>query len=162
MKENKKVINATPTEYNGIKFKSLIEVMVYKTLLQQGFEPQYEPITYVIWSGFRPTIPFYTRNEKTKQQILNLRKLVDVTYTPDFYIEYKGLKIIIEAKGFENDVWPYKFKMFRHLLEQQPDKDKYLIFEIFTKKQLLEAIEIIKGYGTSRENDELNHVPTKE
>lgn len=150
--ENKKVINATPTEYNGIKFKSLIEVMVYKTLLQYGFEPQYEPITYIIWSGFRPTIPFYTRNNKTKQQILNLRKLVDVTYTPDFYIEYEGLKIIIEAKGFENDIWPYKFKMFRHLLEQQPDKDKYLIFEIFTKKQLLEAIEIIKSYGASREN----------
>lgn len=160
--ENKKVINATPTVSNGIEFKSKIEVMVYNTLVQHGFEPQYEPITYVIWSGFRPTIPFYTRNEKTKQQILNLRKLVDVTYTPDFYIEYKGLKIIIEAKGFENDVWPYKFKMFRHLLEQQPDKDKYLIFEIFTKKQLLEAIEIIKGYGTSSENDELNQVPTKE
>lgn len=159
--ENKKVINATPTEYNGIKFKSLIEVMVYKTLLQYGFEPQYEPITYIIWSGFRPTIPFYTRNDKTKQQILNLRKLVDVTYTPDFYIEYEGLKIIIEAKGFENDVWPYKFKMFRHLLEQQPDKDKYLIFEIFTKKQLLEAIEIIKSYGASRENKKPDQVPTK-
>lgn len=159
--ENKKVKNATPTEYNGIKFKSLIEVMVYKTLLQYGFEPQYEPITYIIWSGFRPTIPFYTRNDKTKQQILNLRKLVDVTYTPDFYIEYEGLKIIIEAKGFENDVWPYKFKMFRHLLEQQPDKDKYLIFEIFTKKQLLEAIEIIKSYGASRENKKPNQVPTK-
>ena len=158
---NRRIRNATPTEYNGIKFKSLIEVMVYKTLLQQGFEPQYEPITYVIWSGFRPTIPFYTRNEKTKQQILNLRKLVDVTYTPDFYIEYKGLKIIIEAKGFENDVWPYKFKMFRHLLEQQPDKDKYLIFEIFTKKQLFEAIEIIKGYGTSGENKKINSVPAK-
>lgn len=159
--ENKKVINATPTEYNGIKFKSLIEAMVYKTLLQYGFEPQYEPITYIIWSGFRPTIPFYTRNDKTKQQILNLRKLVDVTYTPDFYIEYEGLKIIIEAKGFENDIWPYKFKMFRHLLEQQPDKDKYLIFEIFTKKQLLEAIEIIKSYGASRENKIPNQVPTK-
>lgn len=159
--ENKKVINATPTEYNGIKFKSLIEAMVYKTLLQYGFEPQYEHVTYIIWSGFRPTIPFYTRSDKTKQQILNLRKLVDVTYTPDFYIEYEGLKIIIEAKGFENDVWPYKFKMFRHLLEQQPDKDKYLIFEIFTKKQLLEAIEIIKSYGASRENKKPNQVPTK-
>lgn len=158
---NKKVINATPSEYNGIKFKSLIEVMVYKTLLQNGFEPQYEPNTYIIWGGFKPTIPFYTRTEKTKKQILNLRKLVDITYTPDFYIEFQGLKIIIEAKGFENDVWPYKFKMFRHFLEQQPDKDKYLIFEIFTKKQLLEAITIIKSYGTNTENEKSSSELTK-
>ena len=37
--ENKKVKNATETEYNGIKFKSLTEVTIYKTLLQEGFEP---------------------------------------------------------------------------------------------------------------------------
>lgn len=161
MGENKKVKNATPTIYNNIKFKSSIEVMVYKTLLQYGFNPLYEPTKYLLWKGFQPTIPFYTRNNK-KQHILNTRKLVDITYTPDFYIEYKGLKIIIEAKGFENDVWPYKFKMFRYLLEQQEDKEKYLIFEVFTKKQLLEAIEIIKSYGTSRENEDLNKVLTKE
>lgn len=151
MAENKKVRNATPFEYNGIQFKSLLEVMVYKTLLQEGLEPKYEANTYILWKGFRPTVPFYTRNKK-KQHVLNLKKLIDIKLTPDFYLEYKGVKVIIEAKGMENDVFPYKLKLLREYLEKQPDKDRYLLFEIFTKKQLLEAITIIKDYGNSRED----------
>lgn len=158
---NKKVINATPTEYNGIQFKSLIEVMVYKTLLQQGLNPVYEPTTYTIWTGFKPTVPYYTRSVKTKQQKLNLRKLEDTTYTPDFYLEYKGIKVIIEVKGYSNDVWPYKFKMFRRLLEDLPDKDNYLLFEIFTKRQLLEAIDIIKSYDSTREHTKTISIPAE-
>lgn len=157
---NKKILNATPTEYNGIKFKSLIEVMVYKTLLQYGFNPLYEPTTYIIWQGFRPTVPYYTRDSK-KVMICNMRKLVDITLTPDFYIQYNGYKIIIEAKGFENELFPYKLKMLREVLETYPDKDKYLIFEIFTKKQLLEAIEIIKKYGSDIPTKEVNLVSAK-
>ncbi len=157
---NRRIKNATPEEYGDIKFKSKIEAMVYKTLLQYGLEPEYETHTYTIWEGFRPTVPFYTRN-KAKATILNLKKLINITYTPDFYMEYQGLKIIIEVKGQVNDVFPYKFKLFRWHIENLPDKDKYLIFEIFTKKQLLEAIEIIKSYGASRENKKPNQVPTK-
>lgn len=129
--------------------------MVYKTLIQEGFKPLYEPTRYTLWVGNRPTIPFYTR-DKNRKQVLNLTKLINITYTPDFYMEYNGMKIIIEAKGFENDVWPYKFKMFRQLLESYIDREKYLLFEIFTKKQLLEAITIIKSYGSNTENKKLN------
>ena len=157
---NKKVINAIPSEYNGIKFKSLIEVMVYKTLLQHGFEPEYETHTYTIWEGFRPTVPFYTRN-KAKDTILNLKKLINITYTPDFYMEYQGLKIIIEVKGQVNDVFPYKFKMFRKHIEDLPDRENYLIFEVFTKKQLLEFIQIIKD-ESHRKNEEIAQQFTKE
>lgn len=150
--ENKKIKNATPEVCLNIRFKSQLEAMVYKTLLQAGFKPEYETHTYVIWEGFRPTVPFYTR-DKQKRSILNLKKLINVSYTPDFYIEYEGLKIVIEAKGMENDIFPYKFKMFRKYIEELSDKDDYLIFEIFTKKQLLECIEIIKAYATSRKNE---------
>lgn len=150
--ENKKIKNATPEVCLNIKFKSRLEVMVYKTLLQAGFKPEYETHTYIIWSGFRPTVPFYTRDKK-KQTILNLKKTVNITYTPDFYMEYEGLKIIIEAKGQVNDVFPYKFKMFRKYIEELPDKDDYIILEVFTKKQLMEFIEIIKAYATSRKNE---------
>lgn len=158
---NKKVVNATPEEYSNIRFKSKIEVIVYKTLLQYGFKPEYETHTYTIWEGFKPTVPFYTRN-KAKVTVLNLKKLINITYTPDFYIEYEGLKIIIEVKGSTNDVFPYKFKMFRWHIENMPDKDDYLIFEIFTKRQLLESIEIIKSYATSRKDKETSKEITKE
>ena len=151
--ENRRIRNATPEEYGNIKFKSKIEAMVYKTLLQHGFEPEYETHTYTIWEGFRPTVPFYTCN-KAKATILNLKKLINITYTPDFYMEYQGLKIIIEVKGQVNDVFPYKFKLFRKHIEDLPDKENYLIFEVFTKKQLLEFIQIIKDEA-NRKNKEI-------
>lgn len=151
--ENKKIKNATPVKYSNIKFRSRIEAMVYKTLLQHGFKPEYETHKYIIWEGFRPTVPFYTRN-RYKDTVLNLKKLINITYTPDFYIEYQGLKIIIEAKGQVNDVFPYKFKLFRWYIENLPDKEKYIIFEVFTKKQLLEFIKIIKDEA-NRKNQEI-------
>ena len=43
---NHKVKNATPLEYNNIQFKSRLEVMIYKTLLQEGFSVQYEHTKY--------------------------------------------------------------------------------------------------------------------
>lgn len=158
--ENQKIRNATPEEYNSIKFKSKIEAMVYRTLLQYGFKPEYEAHTYTIWEGFRPTVPFYTRN-KDRITILNLKKLINITYTPDFYMEYQGLKIIIEVKGAVNDVFPYKFKLFRKYIENLPDKKNYLIFEVFSKKQLLEFIQIIKDEA-SRKNEKITEQLTQE
>ncbi len=158
--ENRRIRNATPEEYSNIRFRSKIEVMVYKTLLQYGFEPEYEAHTYTIWEGFKPTVPFYTRN-KAKATVLNLKKLISITYTPDFYMEYQGLKIIIEVKGAVNDLFPYKFKMFRKYIEDLPDKENYLIFEVFTKKQLLEFIQIIKD-ESHRKNKKITQQFTQE
>lgn len=52
--------------------------------------------------------------------------------------------------------------MFRQLIESYPDHDKYLIFEIFSKRQLLEAIKVIKSYGGSRQNEEVNKQSARE
>jgi len=154
MSGNKKIKNANPKEYNGIQFKSLLEVMTYKTLLQENIVPEYETHTYLIWEGFVPTIPFLTKNtlkRKDKRCIplsistMQVRKPINgITYTPDFYFEYGDKKIIVEVKGVANDVYPYKFKMFRKYLEEQPDKDAYIIWEIHTKKQLLECVNHLK------------------
>ena len=150
--KNKKIKNATPNQLGNIKFKSKLETNIYKTLIKEGFTPQYEEHKFILWEGFRPSVPFYTR-DKYKNTVLKLNKLINITYTPDFYLEYKGLKIIIEAKGMVNDVYPYKFKMFRKVIEKRPDKEDFMLFEIYTKKQLLESIQIIKAYATNRQNE---------
>lgn len=143
--KNKKIKNATITEYNGIKFKSKLEVTMYKLLLKAGFTPQYEKNTYLLWKGIKPTIPFYTKDKKTKLLKLDITKLRDMTYTPDFTFHYNGRLIIIEVKGKENDTYPIRKKLFRGLLESL-SQDNPLFFEIFTQKQMLQAIEIIKSY----------------
>ena len=143
---NHKVKNATPLEYNNIQFKSRLEVMIYKTLLQEGFNVQYEPIKYIIWEGFKPNVSFYNKDKKTRMLKLDNKRLRDITYTPDFVFEYKDTTIVIEAKGFENDTFPIKKKLFRKRLENQNSQgNKYIFFEIFTKRQLMQAIDIIKN-----------------
>lgn len=144
--DNKKIKNATKKEYNGIQFKSLLEVMVYKTLLQKGFEPHYEASKYPIWRGFKPEVPCYKPN---KQGVLELQKnkIIDITYTPDFIFIAPDNKtvIIMEIKGFQNDTYPLKEKMFRGYLEDLLHKvnQPTMFFQIKNKTQLLEAIDII-------------------
>lgn len=145
--QNKKIKNATPLEYEGIKFKSRLEVMAYKTLLQEGFNPEYESETYILWGGFKPTVPFYDKDLKTGTLRLNNKKIIDLKYTPDFTFKYKDYLVIIEIKGMENDTFYIKKKLFRSYLEDMVTKynQKSIFFEIFNKRQLLEAINIIRN-----------------
>lgn len=141
--ENKKIINASPLEYDGISFKSKLEKMAYQTLKEQGFPVLYEPKKFIIWEGFRPNVPFYNKDASTRMLKMDSKKVIDISYTPDLMFEYNNHHIIIEMKGFENNTYPLKKKIFRKWLESNYPNSIY--FEIFTKKQLLQAIDIIKN-----------------
>lgn len=141
--ENKKIINASPLEYEGIFFKSKLEKMAYQTLKEQGFPVLYEPKKFIIWEGFRPNVPFYNKDASTRMLKMDSKKVIDISYTPDLMFEYNNHLIIIEMKGFENNTYPLKKKIFRKWLESNYPNSIY--FEIFTKKQLLQAIDIIKN-----------------
>ena len=159
---NKKIRNATRSISGGITFKSKLEKSIYDTLLEQGFNPKYEPITFVIWEGFRPTIPYYDREtnyqrdvrlaasggSSAKMLVRKKARILNVQYTPDFYFKYNDLNVYIEAKGIENDVFYLKKKMFiKYLDDLYLEKgEKSIYFEVYTRKQLLQAIEIIKNY----------------
>ena len=166
MTENKKIRNATRITYNDIKFKSLLEKNIYVLLEKQGFNPQYEKFTYVIFDEFKPIVPFYEeettkhklsrlkKDNKVKTKILLLKdtKVKGITYTPDITFEYNGIFVIIELKGKENDVYPYKKKLFRKCLDDMYIKDNkpVLFFEIHSKTQALQAINIIKEYEKTK------------
>ena len=138
--ENKKIKNATTKELDGIKFKSQLEATIYKTLVSNAITPEYEKRTFEFVPRLRPTVPFFNRVKKVFG--LEMKPLHPITYTPDFTFEYDGMLIVIEAKGFENDVYPVKKNLFRRYLEDLPQYSMY--FEIRTKKELLEALRIIK------------------
>ena len=162
---NKKIRNATQSSLGKLTFKSQLEKSIYNTLLQQGFTPQYEPITFTLWDGFTPITPYYDK-ETDKQKIKRISegvntcpskiliqkvgKVIGIRYTPDFYFNYNGLDVYIEAKGIENDIFYIKKKMFIKYLDDVlvNTGKKSIYFEVYTKKQLLQAIEIIKDYAT--------------
>lgn len=155
---NKKIANATITEYKGIKFRSKLETVCYRTLKEHGFNPIYEQKHYELMEGFTPSIPFYTKNI-FKRKNCNIKVISDSTavdnrkitswiYTPDIYFEYEDYIIHIEVKGFYNDVARYKSKLFRMKLEKIQKQDPahiYEFWEIHTKKQLMDCIKHIKN-----------------
>ena len=126
---------------DGIKFKSTLECNAYKYLKEQGLNPSYELNTYTLIDGFKPTVPYY---EGCKKEVkLKLRKLDSIKYTPDFEFDYKNNHIIIEMKGWENDAFPMRFKLFRKYIESK--KQHYIIAKIFTIGQLKTFIELLKN-----------------
>ena len=159
---NKKIKNAQKNSCNRIQFKSKLEKTIYQTLVEKGYSPLYEPETILLWDSFIPQTPFYDREtdnqykkrteKETKKSfrrlVLKTDKIIGIRYTPDFYFKYKDLDVYIEAKGIENDVFYIKKKLFRYFLDQKLNStgQHSIFFEIYTKKQLLQAIEIIKGY----------------
>lgn len=138
---NKKVRNATVVEYSGIKFKSKMEVSVYKTLIANGFKPEYESKKFVLVKGFKPTVQFYIPN-KNKELMCVTKKVIDVTYTPDFIIYVDEVLIVIEVKGQPNDIYPLKRKLFVKYMEES--NVPMMFFEIHNMKQLYKVIETIK------------------
>lgn len=139
--------------------------MAYNCLLQEGFNPQYEPTTFTLIEAFESKTPFYDKetdsqfNKRKESGDISPRKLVQkgdkiqgIRYTPDFYFKYGNLNVYIEMKGIENDVHYIKKKLFRRYLDQQSEASIY--FEIYSKKQLLQAIEIIKDYAKTIEESE--------
>lgn len=138
--ENKKIKNASKIDFLGIKFKSHLEALIYKTLVENGITPIYEGKTFEFVPRLRPTVPFFKRIQKVFK--LEMKPLQPITYTPDFTFEYNNMLIIIEAKGIENDVYPVKRNLFRRFLESM--NKPVLFFEVRTKKEVLEAIRIIK------------------
>lgn len=158
-KKNKKIRNATHNTSKGITFKSQLEKTVYNTLLQHGFLPMYEYRTFTLWEGFQPVTPYYDRETDKQRDIRapdnpnspkilvpKTSKIVGIRYTPDFYFRYKDVDVYVEAKGIENDVFYIKKKLFiKYLDDVLRDKNQRSIyFEVYTKKHVLQAIEIIR------------------
>lgn len=136
---NRKIANATPLSYHGIKFKSKLEVMTYRTLREKGIRAHYEPQAFRIWEGFYPKEKCWSKNS-TNNLVLAKDKVRDITYTPDFKFRYRGYTVYVESKGFETDTFKMKFKMFRKLMD---NRKNVLIFEIFNKRMVLQMISLL-------------------
>lgn len=139
--ENKKIRNAKENTLFGIDFRSKLEALIYRTLIDKGLKPKYEEVTFTFVPKLRPEVPFFKRIKKVFG--LDMKPLLPITYTPDFVLEHNGITVIIEAKGFENDVYPVKRNLFRRHLETL--NKPIMFFEIRNRKELLEALRIVEN-----------------
>lgn len=119
--QNKKVQNATPNVYNGIKFRSKLETYTYKKLEQAKINAEYEMHRFEL-------IPAFTFLDK---------KIRAMTYLPDFV----GDNFIIECKGFSTDTWPLREKLFKYKLFLTNDNRHFYV--VHNQKEVDECINQI-------------------
>lgn len=146
--ENQKVKNTKKIFYDKIWFKSQLEVKCYKELINNGFNPVYENVTFNLFDKFRAKqVLYYCPYNIKKKGVFGIypRIIMGITYTPDFYFLYKGNHIYFDTKGYPNDVYPLKKKIFLKVLEDLSNKtgEKYIFFEPHNMSQIRECISII-------------------
>ena len=144
MRENKKILNATTTHVANIEFKSQLEARLYKAMLSMGLDVDYEPQRCKIWDRQGFTVPYFDRVGKVFKRVTS--KPIAVHYTPDFIFDYKGTKVFLEAKGFKNDVAPYKARLFRDWLENYTSENNVkavyaVVYSIRDLQQLLKELD---------------------
>lgn len=149
--ENKKIIGTKKISYDGIEFDSVLEKNLYKYLKEEGFNPEVKPEKSVLMEGFfSKKIQYYCKYKKrgqTKETFqLDDRKILSITYTYDIKVTHKGYTILFDAKGYSNDRYPLKKKLFFNKLEGSGGDDvKYIFFEPGSIREIKQCIEIIKN-----------------
>ena len=118
-----KVNNATPNEFDGIKFKSKLETYTYQKLQENGIDAAYEGERFTLIPAFN------YQNEAIRA----------MTYLPDFV----GKDFIIECKGFGNDAFPLRWKIFKYVLLQQ--KSNYKLYLVRNKQEVDQVISTLKN-----------------
>jgi len=103
-KANKKIKNASKVIYDGIEFRSKLEVYCYKKLKEEGIEFKYESYTYNLVPTFKYKFKMYEPYKKDGSKWILTEKtnlIRGMSYTPDFVNEEEHW--IIECKGQAND-----------------------------------------------------------
>lgn len=118
---NKKVKNATPLEYNGISFKSKLEMYCYKLLKENKIPVEYEVEKFPILDPF----------------VYNEEHIRGMSFTPDFV----GDNFVVECKGFMNDAFPLRWKLFKHYLYR--NKLRYDLYLPRNKKDVEKVVQEI-------------------
>lgn len=96
--QNKKVKNARIVRFDGKSFDSELELTFYKVLLESGYSFVLKP-KIVLQPSFK------YMNETIRE----------ISFIPDFQVNIHNHKIIIDTKGYPNEVFPLKLKMFKYL-----------------------------------------------
>lgn len=116
LKRGKKLINSVATVYDGVSFKSRLEVNCYKMLQEAGIVFKYEPTSYEVLGSFLFEHDSYERMANGKGDFINrgLKKVNSITYKPDFV----GKGFIIETKGLRTESFNLRFKLFKKWIQE--------------------------------------------
>lgn len=145
---NQKILGAKTISYDGIEFKSEFEWKCYLLLKDSGLPFGYEKYRCVLMPGFKDNNVHELSWNKKKKMFDDkpMKRTQDMTYTPDFVVELENEVIYIEAKGYPNDRFPMKHKLFLKYLSMlsQANGKKYSYVIVKTLMQIQDIIKQLK------------------
>lgn len=139
-KKGRAKIRSKKETVDGIEFRSKLEAFCYRKLKEAGIPNEYENHKYTLVEGFHYPNSSYENSGKAGWADKQKNKVRAITYTPDFVCPNENW--IIECKGFANDRFPLKWKMFKQLLMERDNPP--VLFVPRNQKQCLEVVEVIK------------------
>ena len=109
------------TKY-GIEFDSLLELDLYEEFINRGIRIV-RGVPIPVSDSLTVQFQCYTNDNKTNKFKLESNKIKDIKYTPDFIIDITDVNrhshtIYIEAKGFANETFRYRWKLFKKWLNR--------------------------------------------
>ena len=147
-KSNPKVKNATACHYDGIDFKSKLEMFFYKYSKEVGIPFNYESYKTTLFEGVRLDGYLYQQN-KSKNIVLDTRKILNITYSPDFYRIHRNslnedVLIVVETKGLKTTAYAIKKKLFLKKMNTTWGQ-RFYFFEPRNQQNCKQCLEIIKN-----------------
>lgn len=119
------------TKY-GIEFDSLLELDLYEEFTNRGLRI-IRGVPISVSDSMTVQFQCYTNDNKANKFKLESNKIKDIKYTPDFIIDIADVNkhsrtVYIEAKGFANETFRYRWKLFKKWLNRNdPDALVFLI-----------------------------------
>ena len=142
-KDKRRVRNAEESVYDGIKFRSNLELFTYKQLKKNKIKFSYEEHRFNLIESFKYTPDCWQKGKKKKQTtfVKAQKNIKNTTYLPDFCNLEDNW--IIECKGLKTDVFVLKWKLFKKYLKN--NNLQYKLYMPSNLSQVLETIKLIKN-----------------
>lgn len=138
-KKGVSISKAKKYTYRGVEYKSGLEKYMAQLLYENKIKFQYEPEKFVVQPKFKFESESYERQSNSKGDFKNRGEkiVLPITYTPDFV----GDNFIIETKGYANESFPMKWKMFKYLVHNE--LMNVILYKPQTRKECDETIKLI-------------------
>ena len=126
--------------FKGIAYKSGLEKNMAILLDSAGIDFAYESKTFEVVEGFKFDFDCYERQANGKGDMINRgrKKILPIKYTPDFI----GEGFIIETKGYANETFPLRWKLFKKMLTDTVGNISPLV--VYKPQKISECEEVIK------------------
>lgn len=119
--------SGTKIKKYGIEFDSLLELDFYEGFLKRDKKlDRGTPIAII--DGFKSKVKCFTNDTDSGAFKVVSPTIRKIEYTPDFVYYYPNGKAYIEVKGFPNETFRYRWKLFKKYIEEhEPDSIIFLI-----------------------------------